>query len=241
MLLTMKYRLYPSRVEEQRLLCAFETCRLVYNELVALSVDAYRFGGVVLGVFDYNAYLSGRDVGVHSQVLQNVSDRVAKAFKNFFRRLKDPSVKNKGFPRYKSRGSSMTYPQSGFRIEGKRLYCSTFGRVPIIMHRPVTGTVKTLTVKVNRAGQFFAFFTTHIPDPHVKHSCSERIGIDVGIENFAALSNGVRIPNPRFFATSLSRVVRAQRCLSRKKKGSRNFFEGGNGCWAATCSRGEPA
>ncbi len=218
-----KYRLYPSRKQKERIINSFKVCKAAYNELLALNKDSYQFGDVTLGKFDYNKYLTGKYREVHSQVLQNVSDRTHKAFQNFFRRVKDKSCKKKGFPRFKSRINSMTYPQSGFKfVTERRLYASKIGNIPIVLHRIPKGKIKTLTIKVNRAGQWFAIFSCEIEALPIKHSSTKKIGLDVGLESFATLSNGSVIENPRFLIKSEKKLKRLQRRLSKKKKGSIN-------------------
>ena len=218
-----KYRLYPSYKQKERIINSLKNCKIIYNELLALSIDSWKFGQVSLNKFDYNKYLTGKHPRLHSQVRQNVSDRVSKAFQNFFRRIKDKSCKQKGFPRFKSRVNSITFPQSGFKLlSDKRLKLSKVGSIPIILHRIPRGKVKTLTIKINKAGQWFAIFSCEVDIPQVKHPFVERVGIDVGLENFATLSNGEVISNPRFLIKSEERLKILNRKLSRKKKGSMN-------------------
>jgi len=223
-----KFRIYPSRKQAARLLCQFDACKTIYNELLALSRDAYKFGRVFLGKFDYNIFLKGKCFDVHSQILQNVSDRVSKAFANFFRRVKEKKLGKKvrvGFPRYKKFAKSITFPQSGFRIiSGKRLRLSKVGAVPIVLHRIPKGKIKTLTIKRNQAGQWFAIFSCEISISGIseRKDVAPAIGIDIGLETFATLSNGGTIANPRFFVASQEKIAMLQRRLSRKARGSKN-------------------
>gem|GEM_PF-4120152 len=115
-LLMFKYRIYPSSKQKIKIINSLKICKAIYNELLALSIDAWKFGKVSISGFDYNKYLTGKYPEIHSQVKQNVSDRVHKAFSNFFRRVKDKSCRKKGFPRFKSRINSITFPQSGFKL-----------------------------------------------------------------------------------------------------------------------------
>jgi len=218
-----KYRLYPSGPQQERIINSFQICKAIYNDLLALSIDAYTFGNVSLSGFDFNRYLTGKYPEIHSQVKQNVSDRVHKAFDNFFRRIKDTSCKEKGYPRFKSRVHSITFPQSGFKLLSyKRLRLSKIGNLPIVLHRIPQGKIKTMTIKQNKVGQWFAIFSCELPDRTVIHPSKDTIGIDVGIENFVTLSNGEVIANPRFLIKSERRLQFMQRGLSRKIKGSSN-------------------
>ncbi|MBI1972581.1 transposase [Candidatus Woesearchaeota archaeon] len=218
-----KYRIYPSSKQKVSIINNFKVCKSAYNNLLAISQDAYKFGKVSLTKFDYDSITKGYSSEVHSQVLQNVSDRVHKAFQNFFRRVKE-HAKEKGFPRYKSRVMSITYPQSGFKfINNKHVQVSKIGNLPIILHRIPKGKIKTLTIKQNKAGQWFAVFSCELPDNSAIHPNPEsKVGIDVGLENFATLSNGETIANPRFLVKAEHKLKRLQRQVSRKVKGSNN-------------------
>jgi putative transposase len=220
--LMYQYRLYPSKKQKVKIINSLKVCKAIYNELLESSVNTYKETKKTLRKFDYNKLIKGK-YPVHSQVAQNVSDRVHKAFSNFFRRVKDKSCKQKGFPRFKSRVNSITFPQSGFKIlSDKRLHLSKIGNIPIILHRIPKGKIKTLTIKQNKIGQWFAIFSCEVPDKDVINPSTEKIGIDVGLENFATLSNGEVIANPRHLIQSEHRLKLLQRRLSRKKKGSAN-------------------
>jgi putative transposase len=221
-LLMYEYRLYPSKKQKVKIITSLKVCKVIYNELLESSINTYKETKKTLRKFDYNKLIKGK-YPVHSQVAQNVSDRVHKAFSNFFRRVKNKSCKQKGFPRFKSRVNSITFPQSGFKImSDKRLHLSKIGNIPIILHRIPKGKIKTLTIKQNKVGQWFAIFSCEVQDKVVVHASTEKIGIDVGLENFATLSNGEVISNPRHLIQSEHRLKLLQRRLSRKKKGSAN-------------------
>ena len=176
--LMYKYRLYPSDKQNIRIIKSLKTYKTIYNELLALSIDCYQFGKVSLSGFDFNKYLTGKYPEVHSQSKQNVSDRVHKAFANFFRRVKDKSCKQKGFPRFKSRVNSITFPQSGFELlSNKRIRLSKIGSIPIILHRVPKGKIKTLTIKRNKVNQWFAIFACEMPDVKFVHPSTEKVGI----------------------------------------------------------------
>lgn len=173
-LLMYRYRIYPSRTQKARIINSLKTCKAIYNELLDISKKSYKDTGKTLRKFDYNKQLTGKYPNIHSQVKQNVSDRVHKAFSNFFRRVKDKSCKEKGFPRFKSRVNSITFPQSGFKIlSDKRLKLSKVGNVPIVLHRVPKGKIKTLTIKQNKAGQWFAIFACEVETKAIKHTSIE--------------------------------------------------------------------
>ena len=220
-----KYRLYPSYKQGIRLINSLKICKTIYNELLETSINTYKESGRTLRKFDYNNLIKGKYL-IHSQAAQNVSDRVHKSFSNFFRRVKDKSCKKKGFPRFKSSIRSITYPQSGFKFMNERkLKVSKVGNLPIILHRAPKGKIKTMTIKRNKANQWFAVFSCELPDIKIIHPSKDKIGIDVGIENFAALSDGTKIENPRYLIKSEKRLSRLCRRMSKRKKGSKNRFK----------------
>lgn len=218
-----KYRIYPSEKQKVRLINSFKICKEVYNTLLDLNkklliTNKYGLDSLIIDLKCCNPTIKN----VHSQVLQNVSDRLSKAFDNFFRRIKENS-KEKGYPRFKSRINSITYPQSGFKfINERRLYASKIGSIPIVLHRTPKGKIKTMAIKVNKAGQWFACFSCEIPEVKVKHPSKEKIGIDMGIESFATLSNGEFIENPKYLIKAERKLKRVQRRFSRKKLRSNN-------------------
>jgi len=225
-----KFRLYPSRKQINRLSGQFEICRRAYNELLEISIGTYENTGKGLSKFDLDKCIKYLDTNtdiVFSQVLQNINDRIGKAFKNFFRRAKKKKSGKHikvGYPRFKKHFKSITYPQMGFRFKsGRRLCVSKIGSMPIVLHRAPKGKIKTMTIKRNNANQWFAVFGCEVDIKPKKHiSVKSKVGIDVGLENFATLSDGITIQNPRFLVKSEKRLARYQRRLSRKSKGSNN-------------------
>ena len=221
-----KYRLYPSKEQEKILFNTFNICKNIYNELLELSISVYKENNVTLNRYDFNNLLTGLYPEIFAQIKQDVSDRVHKSFQNFFRRCKNPACKKKGFPRFKSRVNSITYPQNGFKfISEKKLHASKIGNIPIILHRSPKGKIKTMTIKVNKAGQWFAIFACEIEIPITKHPSTEKIGIDVGLTSFATFSDGKNISNPRYIVKAEKRLKRLHKQLSRKKRGSKNRFK----------------
>jgi len=145
--------------------------------------------------------------------------RVDLALKAFFRRVK--AGKNPSYPRFKGKGryDSFTYPQYGFRLEGDRLHLAKIAGVRIVLHRPIEGTIKTLTIRRSSTGKWYACFSVDY-DPSPAPQKETVVGIDVGLESFATLSNGEKIENPRFFRTDEKALAKAQRKLSNAEKGT---------------------
>jgi len=229
-----EFRIYPSRKQIFRLENQFSlTCNL-YNALLTAKREAYKTSGKNLTKFEMNKMIKqikDSDPGfkqVHSQVLQNCSDRVDKAFSNFFRRAKEKESGKHikvGYPRYKHKLRSITYPQSGFKFKSdKRLYISKVGNVPIVLHRLPRGKLKAMHIKHTKSDKWFVVFSCEISDTNTSSPMEIKnpVGIDVGIENFATLSDGTVLENPEHLIKSEKRLKRLQRKVSRKVKGSNN-------------------
>jgi len=222
-LMNFKYRIYPSQKQIIKLNKTISDCCFIYNKLLETKINAYKTDKNNLSQFDLNKLTKDIDVPIHSQVKQNISKRINDAFNHFFRRIREKKGKV-GFPRFKSlnRYKSITFPQSGFKfISDKRLFVSKIGNIPIILHRVLKGKLKTFTIKKTALGWFAIFSCENIPIEKIEVE-DNHIGIDVGIESFAILSNGERIENPKFLIKSEKKLARLQRRLSRKKKGSSN-------------------
>lgn len=221
--MNFRYRIYPSQKQIIKLNKSLSDCCFIYNKLLESKVNAYKKNKTNLTQFDLNKLAKDFDAPIHSQVKQNISKRINYAFQHFFRRVKEKKGKA-GFPRFKNlnRYKSITYPQSGFKLlPDKRIFVSQIGNIPIVLHRVPKGKLKTFCIKKTALGWFAIFSCENVPVKSIEVS-NNHIGIDVGIENFAVLSNGERIENPKLLKKSEKKLSKFQRRLSRKKKGSKN-------------------
>ena len=221
----LKYRIFPTKSQETKLFKTLETCREVYNSLLNERKYEYEVNGKSPSCYDQQKHFPKWSKKhpeikeVYSQVLQNICMRVDLAFKAFFRRVK--AGETPGYPRVKGDGyDSFTYPQAGFKIVEDTVYLSKIGTVKIVLHRPIEGRVKNCNVK--RSGdKWFVCFAVEVEADFLPAS-SESIGIDVGLNQFAAFSNGEMIANPRFFRKEEKALAKAQRKLSKQKRGSQD-------------------
>lgn len=148
-----KFRLYPTRKQQERLHWTLDRARELYNAALQERRDAYRMAGKSISYYDQANQLpeikQDREEyqDIHSQVLQDVLRKVDKAFKAFFARCKHGDTP--GFPRYKGRNQldSFTYPQAGFSLtQDNRVCLSKIGSIKVKLHREIKGTIKTCTI-----------------------------------------------------------------------------------------------
>jgi len=221
-----QYRIYPTKKQETKLNETLEECRWLYNHLLEKRKDAYEQDGKGLSCYQQQAtypILKQERPSlntVHSQVLQNIAVRIDLAFKAFFRRCKQGETP--GYPRFRgvNRYDSFTYPQSGFKIDSEgKLYASSIGHIKIILHRPLKGKIKTLTIRRASTGKWYASFSVEC-EPERLPECPKQVGIDVGLKTFASLSEGTEIENPRFFRQEEQALAKVQRKHAKLAKGS---------------------
>jgi len=200
-----KFRVYPTKTKKNKMDLTLNLCRWVYDQTLALRKNTWENESKPVSKHDTNALLPTRKKDkpdlqeVFSQVLQNIQARVDLALKAFFRRVK--VGEGPGYPRFRDRNryDSFTYPQFGFSLKSGKLHISKIGDIKIKVHRAIEGTIKTCTIRWMPTGEWFACFSveTYVPPPPRRDG--PVVGIDVGLESFATLSNGEKIDNPRFF------------------------------------------
>lgn len=212
-MITYKFRAYPTPSQKSNLVATIETCRRLYNNAVADRIENHstfyqQEKALVESKTKYQK-------AVHSQVLLDTLFRVDKTFKAFFTGLTR-------FPKFRRFGryNSFSYPQSGFKLIGNTLYLSKIGKVRIRLHRKIEGAIKRVTM-IRDIDQWFVAFTVET-ETILKILNPKIIGVDVGVLNSIALSDGNIVENPRYLKRSADRIKSIQRELSRKKKGSRN-------------------
>jgi putative transposase len=220
--------LYPTKKQITLLEQWLDECRWLYNKLLEQRKLAYELEKKTLKMYDqingYGMLKQERESLnlVHSQVLQNVAVRIDLAFKAFFRRIK--AGEKPGYPRFrgKYRYDSFTFPQvpSGCSIDGNHLKLSKIGKVKIKQHRKLEGVPKTCTIKRSSTGKWYAVFSCEVEQSAPLPKAKSEVGIDVGLESFAYLSDDTRIENPKFFRQDEKEVAKAQRKLSKEAKGT---------------------
>ncbi len=229
---TFRFRLFPTKAQRHAMQDTLDACCWAYNKTLEVRRDAWQERQESLSLYDTNKLLTRWKqerpelANAYSQCLQNAQVRVDLAFTAFFRRVK--AGEKPGYPRFRSadRYDSFTYPQSGFRLDDVastcRLYLSKIGQVKIRLHRPIEGEVKTLTIRRDCLGNWYACFSCEVepkpllPNIHI-------VGIDVGLESFATFSTGEKIANPRFFRRDEQALAKAQR--KGKKRAARHIHQ----------------
>ncbi|MCC6167926.1 MAG: transposase [Caldilineaceae bacterium] len=234
MILSYKYRLYPTDTQRQLLERTLEIHRRLYNDALTERRLAWDRRRVAIRYMDQAAQLKAirafdEDAAwANYTSVQQTLRRLQKSFDGFFRRIK--TDEKSGYPRYKGRGwfKSVTYVYGdGCRLVDGRLYVQRIGSVRLFQHRPLPdgATVKQVVLKRDGAANWYAVLQLEATDAEVMASASGSVGIDMGLEHFASLSNGEQIANPRWLRAAEPKLATLQRMRARTTRGSRRNRE----------------
>jgi len=224
---TFKYKLMPTPDQERALDLVLWRCRTLYNTAVEERKTAWERRGVSVSYYQQKAELPDLKAAcpdyaeVNAQVLQDVILRVERAFQAFFRRIQQGE--KPGYPRFQGRNryNSFTYPQygGGAVLDGGGLSLSKIGRIPIRLHRPLEGTPKTVTISRAADGWYASISCAEVAVQPLPPTGQET-GIDVGLKVFLITADGEVVKNPRHYRKAERQLAKAQRRVSRRKKGS---------------------
>jgi len=218
-----KFRLYPTRLQEQRLTSTWDGCRWVYNYFVkyGTSLTEYDMNYAITELKEQEPWLRN----YHSKMLQMVAKQMAAATKGLQMLRKNGHKVGRLHYLMHEECNSFIYNQSGFKIKrgGKTdlLWLSKIGCIQIRLHRPI-GDIKQVTV-VRKAGKWHAIVNCDLAAPIFRFiSLAKSVGIDLGVTKFVHDSDNHSIDNPLVLNKMLKPLRRTNRRLSRKQENSKN-------------------
>ena len=227
MLKAYKYRIYPTEEQKVYLNKTFGCARFIYNQMLGDRIKSYQENkDKDIKAIKYPTPAQYKKKyewlkEVDSLALANAQMNLDKAYKNFFR---DKSV---GFPKFKSkktnRFSYTTNNQNGtIRIEGNYIKIPKLkSKIKIVLHRQLKGLIKSATISKTPSNQYYISILVDTENIQLPKN-DNKIGIDLGLKEFAICSNGDRFDNPKNLRKSEKKLAKLQKDLSRKNKGSNN-------------------
>ena len=229
-----KYRIYPTKEQETLIAKHIGSSRFVYNWGLNQKMEVYEKEGKTLSRFDLQKQLPLMKKTnnyswlneVNSQSLQVSLKNLDKAYSKFFR-------EKKGFPKFKNKhagSKSFSIPQnSKVDFKNNKTFIPKFKNgIKTKFHRIFDGIIKTSTISYNSSNKYFISIlveTIDVEKKKTKPIISNAIAIDLGIKNFATISNGKVISNPKFLKSDLERLKMLQKRASKKQKGSSNRYK----------------
>ena len=235
MQLRYNFRLDPTPGQRQALARAFGCARVVCNDGLRARQQARAagLGYVSDGELSRRVTTAKRSpqrrwlAEVSAVVLQQALADLNIAYRNFFNSLSGTRRGAKvAPPRLRSRKDhrqSIRFTRNARFIvtPAGRLRLPKIGDVAVRWSRELPLKPSSVTVTLDAAGRYFASFVVDAPAEPGPPSDSQ-VGIDLGLSSFAADSNGRKLDNPQFGRRAAKKLAKAQRALSRCKRGSRN-------------------
>jgi putative transposase len=224
------FRLYPTKEQEVLLSKHFGHNRFVYNYFLRMRSDFYlqnkNAGKKSLNYYDCANKLTELKKSedtiwlkeVNSQTLQQTLRQLDKAYNSFFQ-------KKSKFPVYKkkTKKNSFTVPQH-IKLEDGKLFIPKFKEgIKINVHRELEGDIAFVTIKKTPTGKYSCSVTCEFDIKELPKTNYE-IGIDLGLKEYAILSDGTKYDNHRYFVKSQTSLAFQQRQLAKtKNKDSRTY------------------
>lgn len=232
MLKSFKTEINPTPEQKVRINKTIGTCRYVYNFYLDYNKCLHDKGekfmtGKSFSVWLNNEYIPNNPDKIwikeaSSKAVKKSIENGCTAFTRFFKH-------QSGFPKFKKKGKSdakMYFVKNNPKdciCERHRLNIPTLGWVRLKEKGYIPTTkdglkIKSGTVSV-RAGRYYVSVLVEMPDTKVANNSGEGIGIDLGLKDFAIVSNGKTYRNINKSARIRKlekQLRRAQRCLSRK-------------------------
>lgn len=220
-----KYRIYPNACQREQISRTFGCCRFVYNRALDIKKSAYVKTGKTVSWAELSRMLPAWKrnpdtswlVQADSMALQQSIRDLDRAYKNFFRRVREGE--KPGFPKFKSRRHSrQSYRTNGGKVvDSNHIMLPKLGTVRAKVSRSLQGRLLSVTVSLNAAGCYFAtFLCTDVPAKKA-YATDREVGIDLGVKTLATLSDGTKIGNTHHFKKYERKLAREQRRLSRRK------------------------
>ncbi|MEG1135030.1 MAG: RNA-guided endonuclease TnpB family protein, partial [Cellulosilyticaceae bacterium] len=214
-----KFRLYPNKEQQELINKTFGCTRFTFNRILGDAIEYYK--ETKKSKINTPASYKGEFTflkEVDSLALANAGLQVKVAYKNFF--------SGNGFPKFRSKKDNyQTYTtnnqKGSVRIENGKIKLPKIGFVKVKSHREVIGLIKSVTISKNPSEKYYISILT-LQEISPLPIITKKLGIDLGLKDFAITSDGEVFGNPKFLRRTEKQLTKAQRELSRKQKGSSN-------------------
>ena len=221
-----KFRIYPSKEQEILIAKTIGCSRFVFNHFLAKWNDTYKATGKGLTYNSCSSQLTQLKKElvwlkeVDSIAIQSSLKNLADAYSRFFKKQNDT-------PRFKSKKNKVQsyttkHTNGNIAIEGNKIKLPKLGLVRFAKSREVHGRILNATVRRNPSGKYFVSILVETEVQPLEKTGSS-VGIDVGLKDFAILSDGTKYKNPKWFRKLEEKLANAQRILSRRTKGGSNW------------------
>ncbi|AXF57010.1 IS200/IS605 family element RNA-guided endonuclease TnpB [Salicibibacter kimchii] len=223
-----KFRIYPTKEQEILIAKTIGCSRFVFNHFLGKWKSEYQETGKGL---TYNACSSQLTQlkkelvwlkEVDSIAIQTSLKHLADSYTRFFK-------KQNNTPRFKSKNNKVQayttkHTNGNIAIVDHKIKLPKLGMVTFAKSREVKGRILNVTIKRRPSGKYFVSILTETETEELPKT-GESVGVDVGLKDFAILSDGTIHKNPKFFSTLEHKLAKAQRILARRQKGSSKWHK----------------
>lgn len=225
-----RFRIYPTKKQQEQIAKTFGCCRYVYNYYLAKRIQAYNDKKEFMGYYacckDLTQLKKSLDWLKEADVtaLRSALKFLDVAYQNFFRRLK--KGEKLGFPKFKRKHDSKQsytskYSHNNIQILERAVKLPKLGKVKCRVSKQVQGRILSATVSLTPSGKYFVSLCCTDVSIDTLPSNGKSIGIDLGIKSLVISSDGFAYQNHKYLASSQKKLAKLQRQLSRKTKGSK--------------------
>jgi len=226
--IAFKYRIYPNKEQTIMLNKNFGCTRFIFNYFLNYKIEEYKETKKSVSYKECSSLLTRLKSNfewlkeIDSISLQQTLRDLDRSYKNFF--------KGYGFPKFKSKHNHFhsyrtQMVNDNIQVIDNKIKLPKVGLVKLKYHRQHKGRILNTTISKTNTNKFYASLCCEIDDVEKLPQIDTTIGIDVGIKSFCATSNGKLIDNPKFLNKYYKKLIKAQRRLSSKSKGSNNYFK----------------
>lgn len=221
-----KFRIYPNKEQQILINKTFGCSRFVFNHFLEKWDNSYKETGKGLSYYSCSAQLTQLKKEltwlkeVDSIAIQSSLKNLADSYSRFFKKQNNkPNFKSK-----KNLVQSYTtrYTNGNIAIEDNKIKLPKLGWIRFAKSREIYGRILNATIRRNPSGKYFVSILVETETQPLEKTGSS-VGVDVGLKDFAILSDGTIHSNPKFFRRLEEKLAKEQRILSRRKIGSSNW------------------
>ena len=230
-------RLYPTKLQEQKLNQTFGACRFMYNCVLFQKQKAYveklniTTNDIVKNIKSENPWL--KEIGSQA-ICQSLNDLNA-AYKYWFNSLKKKTKQNSKAPKFKKKHDKQSYRDCMMKDKIELLCNSKTRKILIPKIGNVSyrtgydfekyGIIKVCNITVNKSktNKYYCSICCECKEHEKLKPNNFKIGFDLGIKDFLIDSEGIVIDNPKYFKKLQEKLAKEQRKLSHCIKGSNNY------------------
>ena len=239
-----KYRIFPTAEQKEEILLNINCSKYVFNFSLAIQkrkdemwhiveemvqqgyFEENNWKGKCFNIFESKNALKELKKNHHwlkkadSIALQAAVENLGKAYDKYYKHIG-------GKPKFKSkkndiRSYTTKMVNGNIKLNNDTITLPKIGEVKINLHRPVEGTIKRVIISETPTGKYFVSICCDV-DIKPLEKTDKKVGIDVGLKEFAICSDGYRVANPKYFRKAEKRLAKLQKDLARKQFGSKNY------------------